>query len=41
MKVIHEYLALLDPILWKLDAEMYQKQILTSKFAQGQIQQHG
>ncbi len=31
MKVIHEYLLRLDPILWRLDAKMYLIRILTSR----------
>ncbi len=38
MKVTHEYLPLLHPILWRLGAKMYLIRILTFKVAQGQIQ---
>ena len=38
MNVIHEYLPLLDPILWRMGAKMYPIWILTFKVAQGQIQ---
>ncbi len=37
MKVIHEYLPLLDLILWRLSAKMYLIRILTFKIIQGQI----
>ncbi len=38
MKVMDEYLPLLDPILWRLGANIYPIRILTFKVAQGQIQ---
>ncbi len=38
MKVIYEYLAHLDPLLWGLAAKIYLRRILNFKVAQGQIQ---
>ncbi len=38
MKVLHEYLQRLDPILWRLGAKMYPIRILTFKVVEGHIQ---